>query len=118
MAMDFVERSHNHMSTDIGVSQGPGRNFTNSVARVACREMKEAHVARGGVDFTSSESLTRALGCGGVSDNVTTDDGSNRSRHPGSTRVVFQNSQMVAIKAAIAPDRSLTSDELRDARSL
>ena len=65
MAMDFVERSHNHMSTDIGVSQGPGRNFTNSVARVACREMKEAHVARGGVDFTSSESLTRALGCGG-----------------------------------------------------
>ena len=127
--MDAVERSHNHLRTEL-VSGGPARNLEFARNKIACRQMQTSHEARGGskcsqppVDVVQAAATDFNLPDGLAVVEVNEPargssffDAVQPQRSRGSVFVKFSNTRMASFKAIMAPDRALAEDELADLR--
>ena len=105
VAIDFSERSHGQMRTDLS-SSGRSRSFATSSNRMFCQQMKAELISRGCSDPAGAKPLRNACVAGL--------DGSAPllpDVKPKSKRMEFQNCRLATFKKVHAPHRPLTSDE-------
>ena len=133
VAMDFTERSHNQMRTDLSTTS-KGKAWHRCVDRMWCKQLHNKHAASGG----APASLTTVLSVeqeeqraptgvdahsAGSSASSTTNAGytspvagastghPHPSKHPGSYYIRFRALRVASWKRDHAPERSLTPDE-------
>ena len=105
IAIDFCERSHNHMRTELR-STGRSRSETCAANRVLVAQVKAEHLQRSGKDFSAPALPLCAGGSAGPAPAVPP-----RARG-GNPQMSHRNSMMRAHKALYAPDRPLRQEEL------
>lgn len=113
IAIDFLERSHGKMRTDLR-STGRARNATASCNRIYCQQIAAEHHRRTGVaphlphDIRKGDGVVVSSGDGIESDELRP---KKMQRLGGNPMMEWQNSRMSAYKKVHAPNRPLSSDE-------
>ena len=110
IAIDFLERSHGKMRTDLR-STGRARNATASCNRIFCQQIAAEHHRRTGVAPHLPPLHIRKGD--GVVDGIESDElrPKKKPRLGGNPRLEWQNSRMSAYKKVHAPNRPLSSHE-------
>ena len=128
LAIDFSERSHGQMRTDLRTA-GPGKNKTSSTDRMVCRQLKAAHDQQPSAE---APSLPAVLA---IADTVRTEPKRNASSsstqvvpllpkaappppkpvgHAGSVLIQFRNMRTRTYKLLHARDRTLEDAEVKE----
>ena len=133
--IDFVERSHGQMRTDLR-SNTHARNFTMSANRIHCRQVRAEHEARcskfagassnmrgaspnalGGAPGEVAGPIVAAEGASPDGENALPDAIARKSSVPrGGARMAWQNQRIATLKSIIAPHRKLQEAELKELR--